>query len=124
MVSASSSAPSPWGARRWRTASRRKAFLTRVPQLFDLAFDRPVETLASWSDWLDLFRPGSGVFDRPVSLLIDEFDDLPRAVIDRLVRLFRESYLARKSYLLHGLALVGVRGVLGVDSDNPIGALG
>ncbi len=94
------------------------AFLRRVPHLFDIAFGRSIEAPASWQAWMELFRPGAGLFDRPVILLLDEFDDLPRGVIDRLVRLFREIYLARDSYLLHGLALVGVRAVLGVDSDR------
>lgn len=94
------------------------AFLKHVPRLLDLGFQRRVPEPVSWQDWTNLFRPGGGVFDRPVILLIDEFDDLPAAVIDRLVRLFRDMYLDRASYLLHGLALVGVRGVLGVDSSR------
>ena len=44
---------------------------------------------------------------------IDEFDKLPSKIIDSLVSLFREMYLNRKSYVLHGLALVGGRAVLG-----------
>ncbi len=51
-------------------------------------------------------------------LFIDEFDSLPAAVIDRLVTLFRDMYLKRESYLLHGLALIGVRAVLGVESPR------
>lgn len=95
-----------------------EAFLERVPHLLDVGFQRQVEAPSSWQGWMDLFRPGVGVFDRPVILLIDELDDLPSPVIDRLVRLFREMYLQRERYLLHGLALVGVRAVLGVDSER------
>src|SRR5262249_17454676 len=43
-------------------------------------------------------------------------DSLPQPVIDRLVSLFRRMYLDREGYVLHGLALIGVRAVLGVDS--------
>lgn len=50
--------------------------------------------------------------------MIDEFDALPQPVIDRLVAGFRKIYLARQGYSLHGLALVGVRAVLGVDSPR------
>jgi hypothetical protein len=53
-----------------------------------------------------------------VILFIDEFDSLPPAVIDRLVTLFRDIYLKRDRYLLHGLSLIGVRAVLGVDSQR------
>lgn len=92
-------------------------FLERVPFLFDLAFDVSIEPPSSWSAWAALFRPGQ-IFDRPVILLIDKFDDLPPAIIDRLVRLFREMYLMRDKYMLRGLALIGVRAVLGVDSSR------
>lgn len=94
------------------------AFLGRVPHLLERAFGREGPAPATWQDWMDTFRAGAGLFDRPVILLIDEFDDLPRGVIDRLVRLFREIYLDRGVFLLHGLALVGVRAVLGIDSDR------
>ncbi|MES0337073.1 MAG: hypothetical protein SFH39_12065, partial [Candidatus Magnetobacterium sp. LHC-1] len=49
---------------------------------------------------------------------IDEFDSLPPKVIDMLVKMFRDMYLKRDSYLLHGLALIGVRMALGVESER------
>jgi len=58
------------------------------------------------------------MFDRPLILFIDEFDSLPSKIIDRLVTLFRDMYLNREGFLLHGLALIGVRAVLGVESDR------
>ncbi len=93
-----------------------EAFLDHAPRLFDLAFGLRIAPMTSWQDWMTSFRKDAGVFDRPVILLIDEFDDLPRSVLDRLVRLFREIFLNRENYVLHGLALIGVRAVLGVDS--------
>jgi hypothetical protein len=55
-------------------------------------------------------------------LLIDEVDTLPSLWLDVLVGQFREMYLDRpKDHLanwLHGLALIGVRAVLGVDSER------
>ena len=42
---------------------------------------------------------------------------LPK-LINQLVSLFREMYLKRTNYYLHGLALVGVRSVLGVDNKS------
>jgi hypothetical protein len=50
------------------------------------------------------------------NLFIDEFDSLPPAVIDQLVTMFRNIYLNRDSYQLHGLALIGVKAVLGVEN--------
>jgi len=51
-------------------------------------------------------------------LLIDEFDKLPSVIIDKVVSMFRDMYLTRDEYVLHGLALVGVSSVLGVDSKK------
>ena len=49
-------------------------------------------------------------------MLIDEFDKLPQQVIDRVISVFRHLYLSRETNWLHGVALVGVRSVLGVES--------
>ncbi|MEN8220980.1 MAG: hypothetical protein ABFS56_32435 [Pseudomonadota bacterium] len=59
-------------------------------------------------------------------LILDEFDALDQAVIAKLVAVFRHIYMTRrnqtnkstaeKDYLLHSLALIGVRAVLGVEN--------
>ena len=71
-----------------------------------------------WNGWLQLFHKNGGIFERPTILLIDEFDCLPRSLIDNLIRSFRRIYLNREAFHLHGLALIGVRAVLGVDSKR------
>jgi hypothetical protein len=68
------------------------------------------------------------VLDKPLILIIDEFDALPRAGISSLTRLFRNIYMRRRKelkktpgqrrYMLHGLALIGVRSVLGIESKT------
>ena len=96
-----------------------EALLDYVPDLLRRSFRVRLDSApADWRSFTRLFEPNVGPFDRPVILLIDEFDSLPRHVIDRLVTLFRDVYLGRESYLLHGLALVGVRAVLGVESQR------
>jgi hypothetical protein len=64
-----------------------------------------------------------GLLKKPLILILDEFDALPDEVISSLVSIFRNIYISRQyqtgpepKYLLHGLALVGVRSVLGVES--------
>ncbi|MCP4353355.1 MAG: ATP-binding protein [Desulfobacterales bacterium] len=95
------------------------AFLDRIPQLFWEAFEIDMESPPkSWESLKDLFSKNKGIFDRPLILFVDEFDSLPPKVIDQLVTLFRDMYLKRKSYMLHGLALIGVRAVLGVESHR------
>jgi hypothetical protein len=66
------------------------------------------------------------VLDKPLILIIDEFDALAEAAINKLTRVFRNIYnrvqkelrkpAAQRRYLLHGLALVGVRSVLGIEN--------
>jgi hypothetical protein len=68
-----------------------------------------------WEEWI-FFPRTEGPVRQALILFIDEFDSLPTPVIDRLVTLFRDMYLKRGSYVLHGLALIGVRAVLGVES--------
>lgn len=93
-------------------------FLAVTPGLFGeaFAFEPPAPT--DWEGWRRLFARQGGVFDKPVILLMDEVDSLPSEVIHRLVGTLRKIYLARDSHLLHGLALVGVRAVLGVESKR------
>ncbi len=75
-----------------------------------------------WVDFRQLFSRKEGLWDKPLILFIDEVDTMPSPALDVLVGQFREMYLDRPKYLranwLHGLAMIGVRAVLGVDSDR------
>jgi len=65
---------------------------------------------------------------KPLILILDEFDSLGEEIINNLVSVFRNIYNRRQTemakplkegrYLLHGLALVGVRSVLGVENKK------
>ncbi|UCH92351.1 MAG: AAA-like domain-containing protein [Candidatus Aminicenantes bacterium] len=65
-------------------------------------------------------------FQKPVILILDEFDALEEVFINRFASIFRDIYISRtgerdkpgkdKANLLHGLALVGVRSVLGIEN--------
>ena len=67
-------------------------------------------------------EPGS----KPLVLVLDEFDALPAEAIEGIVGVFRHIHGHRRlqagrpggemDYRLHGVALIGVRGSLGVDS--------
>lgn len=74
--------------------------------------------VGSWQSFYQLFAKTDGLWDRPVLLLIDEVDTIPTVVLDLLVAQFRELYLSRKQNWLHGLALIGVRAVLGIESKR------
>ncbi len=65
------------------------------------------------------------ILDRPLILMLDEFDALCEEAISALVGLFRNIFnmrqkdprpSAEKSYLLHGVALIGVHHVIGVEN--------
>ena len=65
---------------------------------------------------------------KPLILVIDEFDALKNDAISEIVGVFRNIYNRRhfqedlpteeKDYLLHGVALIGVRAVLGVENQS------
>ncbi|NIM15093.1 MAG: AAA family ATPase [Candidatus Aminicenantes bacterium] len=69
-----------------------------------------------------------GVLDKPLILILDEFDALIEEGINALVGAFRNIYIQRmdemnkptgqKTYLLHGAVLIGVRSVLGFESQT------
>ncbi len=81
-------------------------------------------TLNSLKDFHRLFERGT--LTKPLILILDEFDALEPTVIARLVAIFRYIYTTRQSqtdkstaekdYLLHSMALIGVRTVLGVEN--------
>ena len=88
----------------------------------------PVLELQQLDDFYTIFK--RGVLQKPLILILDEFDALVPQAISGLVSVFRNIYntrreqpdkaTAEKDYLLHGMALIGVRGVLGLD--NPRGS--
>jgi len=102
----------------FREGDTEDAMLPKIPFLMKETFQIKPEAPEDWDEWKAFFSKNGGLFDRPVILFIDEFDSLPPKVIDRLVTLFRDMYLKRDEYLLHGLALIGVRAVLGVESER------
>ena len=75
-----------------------------------------------------VFRRGR--LSKPLVLVLDEFDALSEEAIGAIAGVFRKIHgqrrlqadrpTDRKDYLLHGVALVGVRSALGVD--NPTGS--
>ncbi|MEZ4869422.1 MAG: AAA-like domain-containing protein [Caldilineaceae bacterium] len=89
-------------------------------------FHRPFSQLQSWDDFAKLFT--SAYFDKPLILVLDEFDALDELLINQFANEFRSIYSQRssqnylksweKSSFLHGLALIGVRGVLGIENTS------
>jgi len=76
--------------------------------------------------FLEIFR--NDVLEKPLILILDEFDALPEIGISAIVSAFRNIYFSRmdeigkntdqKTYLLHGVALIGVRSVLGIENEK------
>jgi len=65
------------------------------------------------------------VLNKPLILIFDEFDALDEKAISFIVSIFRNIYHTRlsenkdsheKEYLLHGVALIGVRSVIGIEN--------
>ncbi|MEZ4864658.1 MAG: AAA-like domain-containing protein [Caldilineaceae bacterium] len=85
-------------------------------------------TVRTLKEFYEVFK--QDVLQKPLILILDEFDALAPEAISGLVSVFRNIYntrreqpdrlTAEKDYLLHGMALIGVRSVLGLD--NPRGS--
>ncbi|ETR65115.1 MAG: hypothetical protein OMM_14797, partial [Candidatus Magnetoglobus multicellularis str. Araruama] len=88
-------------------------FFETWQSLFSRKLKCDIGKINQWQDWPKQFLRDKDLFNKPLILIIDEFDKLPSEIIDRLVSMFRDMYLYRDDYVLHGLALVGVRSVLG-----------
>ncbi|MCP4152803.1 MAG: hypothetical protein GY757_34035, partial [bacterium] len=96
-----------------------------VRDIFKQLGEKPV-TIESAEDFTEIFSRET--LDKPLILILDEFDALKKEVIHDIVGIFRAIYNSRneqtdknteeKDYLLHGLALIGVRRVLGVESTS------
>ncbi|MEN8216114.1 MAG: AAA-like domain-containing protein [Pseudomonadota bacterium] len=106
-------------------ALRGMSFTPSEQSDFPPAFCRLLKTelpthpeVKNWDDFRLLFSKNEGLWDRPLLLLIDEVDTIPLTLIDLMVAQFRELYLNRQNNWLHGLALVGVRAVLGIESQR------
>ncbi len=93
----------------------------KVPAALSSILERDLPgrpSIQSWKDFPALFDRHAGLWDKPVLLLIDEVDVTPPLLLDLLVGRFRELYLQRSNNWLHGLALTGVRAVVGVESQR------
>ncbi len=102
--------------------------LNTVAQLFAEEFfetlEKPKHNINGLEDFHRLFK--RDILTKPLILILDEFDALNQTAISRLVSVFRYIYHTRQSqtektteekeYLLHSLALIGVRAVLGVEN--------
>ncbi len=87
-------------------------------------FGKDFPSIRRWKDLTQLFCPP--YFTKPLILILDEFDMLQEEFITDFANEFRTMYTwrtnefdkksAQKSNLLHGLALIGVRSVLGIEN--------
>ncbi|MEM7531740.1 MAG: hypothetical protein AAF639_06175 [Chloroflexota bacterium] len=74
--------------------------------------------IQTWKEFAQLFAKEGGLWQTPLILMIDEADTAPPVLLDWIAGRFRELYLNREENWLHGLALIGVRAVLGIESKR------
>jgi hypothetical protein len=108
------------------TAAGDKELLEIFVKKLEKWFERKFPKIGSWSQLADIFS--NDHFEKPLILIIDEFDAINEEFIGKFVNEFRDMYISRqnesdrvsdnKSCLLHGLALIGVRSVLGIESTK------
>ncbi len=87
-------------------------------------FEKDLPEIRSWKKLSRLFKKEH--FAKPLILIVDEFDAIREEFINKFANEFRDMYIGRQNQadrpsdqkicLLHGLALVGVRSVLGIEN--------
>ncbi len=87
-------------------------------------FEIDLPDVQSWKQLPRLFT--NEHFSKPLILIVDEFDAIGNKFINKFANEFRKIYTDRasetdkktgqKKYLLHALALIGVRSVLGIEN--------
>ena len=94
-------------------------FIKRLSEFMGIQLPR----IDTWADLDTLFS--YRYFPKPIILIADEFDALAEDFINKFANEFREMYISRlnedkpadqKTCRLHGLALIGVRSVLGIEN--------
>jgi len=91
-------------------------------RLFETEMKTSYPELNEWDDLKTIFT--KKYFEKPLILIIDEFDALKERTITTVANIFREIYLDLKKmhserlYCLHGVALIGVRSVLGIENKS------
>lgn len=90
------------------------------------ALEKKLPMIKNIEDLPDLFT--KKYFQKPVILVLDEFDALEEVFINRFASIFRDIYVDRtnqgnktsfeKDCILHSVALIGVRSVLGIENTK------
>jgi len=95
-------------------------FCERVAEFLNIKIQTDLD---QWKQLRHVFT--SRYFSKPVILIVDEFDAIDDRFINQFANEFREMYISRqnetkpsheKNCLLHGLALIGIRSVLGIEN--------
>ncbi|MDM8519156.1 ATP-binding protein [Anaerolineales bacterium HSG6] len=109
-----------------RSGSTDEKILKLLVTQLKIGFKRDFPIINDWEQLPTLFT--SDYFDKPVILILDEFDSMGTEHINQFATEFRHIYISRqnevnqptgqKTYLLHSLALIGVRSVLGIENKS------
>ncbi|MDM8528894.1 AAA-like domain-containing protein [Anaerolineales bacterium HSG24] len=109
-----------------RPGSTDEKILQLLVTQLKIGFKRDFPIINDWEQLPTLFT--SDYFDKPVILILDEFDSMGTEHINKFATEFRHIYISRqnevsqptgqKTYLLHSLALIGVRSVLGIENKS------
>ena len=81
-------------------------------RLLGYALGMTLSPFESWGDVYSFFHR-NGPLKKPLILILDEFDALPKEALNEAVAFFRACYHNRDETFLHGVALIGVHAVLG-----------
>ncbi|MCK4760581.1 MAG: ATP-binding protein [Candidatus Aminicenantes bacterium] len=100
--------------------------MNKIAEKIGAGLDKTFSPIEDPDQFQDNFK--KGIIEKPLILILDEFDSLAKEAINAIVSAFRNIYNTRldemdtpseeKSYLLHGVALIGIHSAIGIDSDR------
>ncbi len=107
-----------------KTETTDEGMLELFTEKLEMRLGRKLEKITAWKHLHRLFS--ASFYEKPLILIIDEFDALKEDLINKFANEFRAIFISRqmetdrtafeKESMLHGLALIGVRSVLGVEN--------
>ncbi len=109
-----------------KTETNPKTVLKIIAETIGDGLKKSFTKINTGQSFQNIFKKDS--IKKPLILILDEFDSLAETAINAIVGAFRNIYINRleerdipteqKTYLLHAVALIGVRSVLGIENDK------
>ncbi len=109
-----------------KTETKVETIINVIARKIGEGLGKEITDITNQDVFQEIFK--KNLMDKPLILILDEFDALAEQGINAIVSAFRNIHFSRmeekdkstdqKTYLLHAVALIGVRSVLGIENEK------